>query len=158
MRKVLLLRLVTDCGHVTEEICAFVAKANYLVIEANHEVEKLMAGPYPLYLKERITSQIGHFKQCWMCANHCRKRHRKLKTCLALPLKRWEQSPWTGTNSGYKFNGKLWTTSWSRLYCRGVATENSKRNIRFKVTQRYFRTLLRRLLSCSALSNYLKQI
>ena len=22
--------LVTDCGHVTEEICAFVAKANYL--------------------------------------------------------------------------------------------------------------------------------
>lgn len=52
--------LVTDCGHVTEEICAFVAKANYLVIEANHEVEKLMAGQYPLYLKERITSQIGH--------------------------------------------------------------------------------------------------
>ena len=52
--------LVTDCGHITEEICAFVAKANYLVIEANHELEKLMAGPYPQHLKTRITSNTGH--------------------------------------------------------------------------------------------------
>lgn len=52
--------LVTDCGHVTEEIRSFVSKANYLVIEANHEPEKLMAGPYPQYLKARIMSQTGH--------------------------------------------------------------------------------------------------
>ena len=32
--------LVTDCGHVTEEIRSFVSKANYLVIEANHETRK----------------------------------------------------------------------------------------------------------------------
>lgn len=52
--------LVTDCGHVTDEIRSFVSKANYLVIEANHEPEKLTAGPYPQYLKARIMSQTGH--------------------------------------------------------------------------------------------------
>ena len=140
--------LVTDCGHITEEICAFVAKANYLVIEANHEVEKLMAGPYPLYLKERITSQIGHLSNAECARTIVENATENLKHVWLCHL----------SDSGYKFNGKLWTTSWSRLYCRGVATENSKRNIRFKVTQRHFRTLLQRLLFCSALSNYLKQI
>ena len=57
--------LVTDCGHITEEICAFVAKANYLVIEANHELEKLMAGPYPQHLKARITSNTGHLSNTY---------------------------------------------------------------------------------------------
>lgn len=52
--------LVTDCGHVTEEIRKYVGLANYLVIEANHEPEKLAAGPYPAYLKERISGPIGH--------------------------------------------------------------------------------------------------
>ena len=52
--------IVTDCGHVTEEIKNYIARANYLVIEANHETEKLLAGPYPQYLKERISSENGH--------------------------------------------------------------------------------------------------
>lgn len=52
--------LVTDCGHITDEIRTFVSRANYLVIEANHEPEKLAAGPYPQYLKTRITSKTGH--------------------------------------------------------------------------------------------------
>lgn len=52
--------LVTDCGHITDEIAEYVSKANYLVVEANHEPEKLEQGPYPRYLKERILGSIGH--------------------------------------------------------------------------------------------------
>ncbi len=52
--------LVTDCGQVTEEIQSYISKANYLVLEANHEPEKLMAGPYPAHLKERILGATGH--------------------------------------------------------------------------------------------------
>lgn len=52
--------LVTDCGHITDEIRQYVRRANYLVIEANHEPEKLAAGPYPQYLKDRISSPSGH--------------------------------------------------------------------------------------------------
>ena len=37
-----------------------IANANYLVFEANHDVEMLQSGPYPQYLKSRILSPIGH--------------------------------------------------------------------------------------------------
>ncbi|MBO4891990.1 MAG: MBL fold metallo-hydrolase [Prevotella sp.] len=58
--------IMTDAGSVTEEMKAFIAEANYLVIEANHDVEMLLGGPYPQYLKERIISPNGHLsnKDC----------------------------------------------------------------------------------------------
>lgn len=60
--------LVTDCGHVTDEILQFISQANYLVLEANHEPEKLMAGPYPAHLKSRIMGGNGHLSN-EACAN-----------------------------------------------------------------------------------------
>ena len=52
--------LITDCGHITDEIARFISISNFLVIEANHEPEKLAAGPYPRHLKERISGPNGH--------------------------------------------------------------------------------------------------
>lgn len=52
--------LVTDCGHITEDIAHYISISNYLVIEANHEPEKLAAGPYPRHLKVRISGPNGH--------------------------------------------------------------------------------------------------
>lgn len=51
---------ITDAGHVTPDMADFISEANYLVFESNHEVEKLMSGRYPDYLKRRILSDIGH--------------------------------------------------------------------------------------------------
>lgn len=52
--------LITDVGHITEEMHDFIGRANYLVIEANHSVEMLQQGPYPQYLQTRILSPNGH--------------------------------------------------------------------------------------------------
>ncbi len=52
--------LITDVGHVTERIKEEVSKANYLVLESNHDHEMLMAGPYPAHLKGRISGENGH--------------------------------------------------------------------------------------------------
>ncbi len=52
--------LITDAGHVTEQIKTEVEGANYLVLESNHDNEMLMAGPYPAYLKGRISGPTGH--------------------------------------------------------------------------------------------------
>ncbi len=52
--------LLTDIGHVTPEIKALIGEANYLVIEANHEIEMLKSGKYPPELKARILSGVGH--------------------------------------------------------------------------------------------------
>ena len=52
--------IITDAGSVTEEMKTHIANANYLVFEANHDVEMLQNGPYPQYLKSRILSPNGH--------------------------------------------------------------------------------------------------
>ncbi len=52
--------LITDAGHVTPCIEENVSKANYLVLEANHDEDMLMMGPYSAYLKGRIRGDRGH--------------------------------------------------------------------------------------------------
>lgn len=52
--------IITDAGCVTDEMKSYISKANYLVIEANHDEEMLGNGPYPAYLKRRILSNNGH--------------------------------------------------------------------------------------------------
>ncbi len=52
--------IITDVGAVTEDVKHRISQANYLVIEANHDVEMLQQGPYPEYLKKRILSPNGH--------------------------------------------------------------------------------------------------
>lgn len=52
--------LLTDIGHATPEINEAIARAEHLVIEANHDRDMLMTGKYPAFLKGRISSGIGH--------------------------------------------------------------------------------------------------
>lgn len=52
--------LITDAGHVTEDFGTYIERANYLVLEANHDEDMLMMGTYPAYLKGRIKGKYGH--------------------------------------------------------------------------------------------------
>lgn len=52
---------MTDLARVPASAEPFVARANYLVLEANYDTEMLQNGPYPPYLKERIAGPRGHF-------------------------------------------------------------------------------------------------
>lgn len=58
--------IITDAGKITDEIKPFIGRANYLVMEANHDEEMLNNGPYPQYLKTRILGDNGHLsnKNC----------------------------------------------------------------------------------------------
>lgn len=60
------LCLMTDIGHVTDGMSQAISQADYLVIEANYDEEMLLAGPYPEYLKKRVSGGMGHLsnKQC----------------------------------------------------------------------------------------------
>ncbi len=65
--------LITDVGHATPAIEQEVARANYLVLEANHDEDMLNMGPYPAYLKGRIKSDRGHLSNkaaAMLLANH----------------------------------------------------------------------------------------
>ncbi len=52
--------LITDAGSITEQMLNYIRQANYLVIEANYDEAMLATGPYPEFLKRRITSGKGH--------------------------------------------------------------------------------------------------
>ena len=54
------LGLATDFGKVTAEAKSKLQKLDALLIESNHDVEMLDAGPYPWVTKKRIKSDVGH--------------------------------------------------------------------------------------------------
>lgn len=58
----------TDLGHVDKRILQVLAGCQVLLMEANHDVDMLMAGPYPYSLKQRILSGRGH-----LCNEDCGK-------------------------------------------------------------------------------------
>jgi phosphoribosyl 1,2-cyclic phosphodiesterase len=52
--------VVTDSGEVTPVMIDHIAQADLLILESNHDRERLMRGPYPQHLKKRILSSTGH--------------------------------------------------------------------------------------------------
>ena len=52
--------VMTDLGTFTQETVDFLAGVNGLLIESNHDIRMLEAGPYPYVLKRRILGDYGH--------------------------------------------------------------------------------------------------
>ena len=66
--------LVTDCGKVTEDVLRYVSQADHLVVESTHDVDMLMSGAYPNYLKLRVRGEGGHLSN-EECAELLRKTY-----------------------------------------------------------------------------------
>jgi len=54
------IAIITDTGYISDEIKGYMAKADILVLESNHDENVLKMGPYPWFLKQRILSDKGH--------------------------------------------------------------------------------------------------
>lgn len=52
--------VATDIGHIREDWMDAVRGCQALVLEANHDVEMVERGPYPMKLKRRILGKNGH--------------------------------------------------------------------------------------------------
>ena len=52
--------MVTDLGMYDKGILDAVTDAEILYLESNHDVNMLMVGTYPYYLKQRILGERGH--------------------------------------------------------------------------------------------------
>jgi phosphoribosyl 1,2-cyclic phosphodiesterase len=52
--------IATDLGVATRMVKAHLDRCRLLVLEANHDPEMLLKGPYPWPLKQRIRSRAGH--------------------------------------------------------------------------------------------------
>lgn len=54
------LGVVTDLGCITQHVVDKLSGCEALVIECNHDLDMLMAGPYPVGLKQRVSGRFGH--------------------------------------------------------------------------------------------------
>jgi phosphoribosyl 1,2-cyclic phosphodiesterase len=52
--------LVTDLGHVPKGLSKFLDGCQMLLVESNHDPERLASGPYPEPLKRRVAGSRGH--------------------------------------------------------------------------------------------------
>ena len=52
--------LATDLGAITPHVKEHLKHCHLLILEANHDTDMLIKGPYPWYLKRRIQSPSGH--------------------------------------------------------------------------------------------------
>ena len=52
--------VITDLGSWTEELVTHVRGCEHIAIEANYDHNRLMNGPYPYSLKNRISGRGGH--------------------------------------------------------------------------------------------------
>ena len=50
----------TDLGFISDEVGAQLELADYIVLEANYDVQMLAQGPYPIHLQNRISADTGH--------------------------------------------------------------------------------------------------
>ncbi len=51
---------ITDTGYINNKYFKKLYNKNMYVMESNHDVEMLMHGPYPKWLKQRVWSDKGH--------------------------------------------------------------------------------------------------
>ena len=61
----------TDVGHVTEEMRVLFSGLKNVIIESNHDIDMLINGTYPEYVKTRILSERGHLSNM-SCAEFVR--------------------------------------------------------------------------------------
>lgn len=59
-QKLLALGIATDSGTITEAMHRSLKGCDALIVEANHDEDRLWHGSYPWYLKKRISGVFGH--------------------------------------------------------------------------------------------------
>ena len=52
--------VLTDLGSITPHVCRGFSDCELLLLEFNHDLERLRQGPYPASLKRRVSGDYGH--------------------------------------------------------------------------------------------------
>lgn len=85
--------LMTDVGHITEDIELYARKAHHLVLEANYDTEMLAFGSYPAFLKERVSGPLGHLSNQESVEFLCRVYHPHMKNVWLCHLSKENNHP-----------------------------------------------------------------
>ena len=85
--------MATDLGMYDERIRMHLDGSSLLYLEANHDVNMLMVGTYPYYLKQRILGECGHLSNDAAAELICRLHHKGLKHVVLAHLSKENNYP-----------------------------------------------------------------
>ena len=85
--------MATDLGVYTEKTVEYLKDSEILYLESNHDVNMLMVGGYPYYLKQRIIGDHGHLSNDTAAELLCRLHHDRLKHVLLAHLSKENNYP-----------------------------------------------------------------
>lgn len=61
------ISIATDLGSITDEVARALRGSHALLLESNHDLDMLKAGPYPWALKRRVMGAYGHLSNDAAC-------------------------------------------------------------------------------------------
>ena len=91
--KVFRLGYATDVGYISDEVEKGLTGCDAVILESNHDVDMLMSGPYPYYLKKRIASRRGHLSNHDSAALAARLCMKGTKTLMLAHLSQENNTP-----------------------------------------------------------------
>ena len=80
------LALVSDMGEPREDVASALENPHVLLLEANHDVQMLRAGPYPPPLKDRVAGPRGHLSNDQMAVMLTRMAGPRTHTVVLIHL------------------------------------------------------------------------
>ncbi|RJP78830.1 MAG: MBL fold metallo-hydrolase [Candidatus Zixiibacteriota bacterium] len=87
------LGLATDLGCVDGGTMEALSRCDAVILEANHDVDMLITGPYPWDLKKRIQSHVGHLSNDQAAAALLEIAGPRLKLVVLAHLSRHNNTP-----------------------------------------------------------------
>lgn len=85
--------MATDLGVYDAKTLEHLADSGILYLEANHDVNMLMVGSYPYYLKQRILGERGHLSNDSVAELICKLYHDRLQHILLAHLSKENNYP-----------------------------------------------------------------
>jgi phosphoribosyl 1,2-cyclic phosphodiesterase len=87
------LGLLTDIGAPCDSVVKALSGLHAFILECNHDTEMLRTGPYPYYLKNRISGEFGHLSNEQAAELLARIDRRTLRAVIAAHLSRSNNKP-----------------------------------------------------------------
>jgi len=87
------LSIITDLGKVDKNIVSNISETDFLCLESNHDVDMLINGMYPHFLKKRINSDKGHLSNSQAALSILEHGNKRLKNILLSHLSQNNNTP-----------------------------------------------------------------
>jgi phosphoribosyl 1,2-cyclic phosphodiesterase len=87
------LSIITDVGFGCDNVINAIKQSDAIIMESNYDMDMLINGSYPYYLKQRILGELGHLSNCESALLLAKYASKKLKQVYLAHLSLNNNSP-----------------------------------------------------------------